>query len=475
MKGFVIAGTASGVGKTSISTGIMSALSKRYDVQGYKIGPDFIDTMYHTAATGRPSRNLDSFMMDDDTIRNLVGFSSKDADVCVIEGVRGLHEGFSGDSDLGSTAYIAKLLGLPVVLIVDARSLNRSTAAIINGFRSFDPDVRIAGVILNQVSGKQHSDKLDVVMSTYCGDVEVVGKIPRDRDNALGQRHLGLHTVTDPSKGGIESLERLVEPLDMDLLMGIAESFEQHLPTDSPYPVMDSDATIAVPYDDAYCFYYRENLECLESAGFRIRRFSPLEGDGMPAADALYMGGGYPELHADAISGNRDFLEGAKNMSIEGKPVLGECGGLMTMCSNIVDADGIRHPMAGIFDNDSVFVGKRHGPTYVIAEATRGNPLFSGKVLAHEYHYSEVAVSGRENYGFDVLRGQGISGSKDGLMTGNSVGTYMHQHALSNRGWATGFVERLDRWRNKMDGGPEPADPFQLTDEEGRVPSMYCS
>jgi cobyrinic acid a,c-diamide synthase len=144
MKGFVIAGTGSGVGKTSIATGIMSRLSKKYKVQAYKVGPDFIDPMYHSAATGRPSRNLDSFMMDSDTIRNLVGYSSQGADLCVIEGVRGLYEGFSGDSDEGSTAYIAKLLGLPVVLVVDAGSLNRSVAAIINGFRSFDPDVRIA-------------------------------------------------------------------------------------------------------------------------------------------------------------------------------------------------------------------------------------------------------------------------------------------------------------------------------------------
>ena len=163
MKGFVIAGTGSGVGKTSITTGIMSLLSKRYKVQGFKVGPDFIDPMYHSAATGRPSRNLDSFLLDDDMIRNLVGYTSEDADVCVIEGVRGLYEGFTGDSDIGSTAYLAKLLDLPVVLVVDSGSLTRSTAAIINGFKAFDPDVKIAGVILNKVSGAQHSDKLDEI------------------------------------------------------------------------------------------------------------------------------------------------------------------------------------------------------------------------------------------------------------------------------------------------------------------------
>jgi len=443
LKGFVIAGTGSGVGKTSVTTGIMSLLSKRYRVQGYKVGPDFIDPMYHSAATGRPSRNLDSFMMDDDTIRNLVGYSSKDADVCVIEGVRGLYEGLSGDSDIGSTAYIAKLLDLPVVLVVDAGSLTRSTAAIVNGFRAFDPDIRIAGVILNKVSGPQHSDKLDVAMSAYCSDVEVVGKIRKDRENALGQRHLGLNTVLDPERSGIASLERLVEGLDLDVLMGIAESTDPCLPSNCPYHEDDVSADIAVPYDDAYCFYYRENLECLEASGFRVRRFSPIAGDPLPDADAVYLGGGYPELHAEAISSNSDFLEGVRNMSLEGKPVLGECGGLMSMCSRMVDKEGKAHEMIGIFGCDSVFVNKRHGPTYVMADPTPDNPLFHGSVRAHEYHYSEVIPGDGAVFGFDVRRGAGIDGRRDGLTVRNSLGTYMHQHALSSDDWAKGFRDGL--------------------------------
>lgn len=443
MKGFIIAGTGSGVGKTSITTGIMSLLSKNHKVQGFKVGPDFIDPMYHSAATGRPSRNLDSFLMDDDRIRNLVGYASKDADLCIIEGVRGLYEGFAGDSDIGSTAYIAKLLGLPVVLVVDSGSLTRSSAAIINGFRSFDPDVRIAGVILNKVSGSQHSEKLDVAMSTYCGGIKVVGKIRRDRENTLGQRHLGLDTVLDSDRGGLSALERLVDPLDLDVLMDIAESTDSDFPTSSPYVKRNVGASIAVPYDDAYCFYYRENLECLESSGFKVKRFSPIAGESLPDADAAYLGGGYPELHASQISENRDFLEGMRNMSLEGKPILGECGGLMSMCSGMVDPEGKRHEMIGIFGCDSVFVNKRHGPTYVIAEANDDNPLFKGTVRAHEYHYSEVTASKDDRYGFDVERGLGITGSKDGLVSRNSMGTYMHQHALSSDDWAAGFSERL--------------------------------
>jgi len=443
MKGFVIAGTGSGVGKTSITTGIMSLLSKRYKVQGYKVGPDFIDPMYHSAATGRPSRNLDSFLMDDERIRNLVGYSSKDADVCVIEGVRGLYEGFSGDSDLGSTAYLAKLLDLPVVLVVDSGSLTRSTAAIINGFKAFDPEVKIAGVILNKVSGSQHSDKLDVAMSTYCGDVKVVGKIRKDRENTLGQRHLGLNTITDEAHSGVTSLERLVDTLDLDVLMGIAESTDSDLPTASPYVKRDVSASIAVPFDDAYCFYYRENLECLEASGFKVKRFSPVNGDSLPDADAVYLGGGYPELHAEEVSANTDFLEGVRNISEESKPVLGECGGLMSLCSYMTDPKGVRHRMIGVFGSESVFVNKRHGPTYVMADTTPDNPLFRGSVRAHEYHYSEVMPSADAVYGFDVRRGAGIADRKDGLVVRNSVGTYMHQHALSSDDWAWGFANKL--------------------------------
>lgn len=443
MKGFVISGAGSGVGKTSITTGILSVLSKRYRVQAFKAGPDFIDPQYHTAATGRPARNLDSFMLTDERIRNVVGYASKDADLCVVEGVRGLYEGFSGDGDLGSTAHIAKILGLPVVLVLDAGSLTRSAAAIINGFRSFDPEVKIAGVILNKVSGPQHSDKLDVAMGTYCKDVKVVGKVRKDRENVLGQRYLGLHTLHSFEKGEIEPLERLVEPIDMDMLMGIAETASGDLSTESPYVQRDAGMTAAVPMDDAYSFYYRDNIECLEASGIKVRTFRPVDGEGLPDADMVYLGGGYPELYADRISANRDFLEGLNNMSLENKPILGECGGLMTLCSSMKVKSGEKFGMAGIFDATADMVDVRHGPTYMLTEATSANPLFKGAVRGHEYHYSEVHTNGDAVFGFDVKRGLGIRDRKDGLVVRNTVGTYMHQHALSMDDWARGFVEAV--------------------------------
>lgn len=440
MKGFVIAGTGSGVGKTSIATGLMSALSRKYKVQAFKAGPDFIDPMYHTAATGRPSRNLDSFMMDEGRIRNLVGYSSKDADLCIVEGVRGLYEGFSGDGDIGSTAYLAKTLGLPVVLVVNAGSLTRSAAAIINGFRDFDPDVKIAGVILNKVSGSQHSEKLDLAMRTYCKGVRLLGKIRKDSENTLEQRYLGLATLHNYDQGNIVPLERLVDTVDLDMLVDIAESFQTELPDSSPYVSRKSGLRAAVPYDDAYCFLYRENIECMQASGIDVKFFSPVKGDSLPDADMAYLCGGYPELFADKISDNKDYLEGLKQMSDEGKPILGECGGMMTLCKDMKVKSGEIYRMAGCFDATADMVGKRHGPTYVIADATPDNPLFSGTVKGHEYHYSEVQA-GDSEFCFSVRRGQGISGKMDGMFRNRTVGTYLHQHALSHEDWAKGFVD----------------------------------
>ncbi len=435
MKGVVLAGTGSGVGKTSIATGIMSRLSRTMRVQPFKCGPDFIDPMYHTAATGRGSRNLDSFLMDDGTIRNLVGHVSRGADICVVEGVRGLHEGMHGDDDFGSTAYISKLLGFPVILIVDARSLTRSAAAIVNGFRSLDPDVDVAGVILNNVSGRQHSDKLRTAMEHYCPDVQLVGMIPKNPGKALGQRYLGLKTLSTFEQGQIDPLMELTEPLDLDRVLDIAESSPVDLPESSPYTERDCGLRAAVPMDDAFCFYYRENIDCLRASGFEVETFRPTDGDGLPDADLYYLGGGYPELYAERISANTDFIEGLRTAHDDGRMVIGECGGLMTMCSSIEDKDGNVHRMSGILNAEARMTGVRHGPTYVVSEANGDNPAFSGMVRGHEYHYSDVFPGGSPRYGFDLSRGIGIDGRRDGLVNGLSIGSYMHQHALSNRDW----------------------------------------
>lgn len=441
MKGVVIAGTGSGVGKTSITTGLLSRLSKQYKVQAFKAGPDFIDPMYHTLASGRASRNIDSFMMDDDTIRNIVGYASKDADLCIVEGVRGLYEGFSADSDIGSTARLAKVLGFPVVLTVDVRSLNRSAAAIINGFAAFDPELDIKGLILNNISGRQHGDKLDEVVGRYCKQ-KILGKIRKMPERPTKERYLGLITPNSKEVPDISLLTEMAESVDLDLLMQVAESSDPELPQECPYVRRDSGLTAAVPIDNSFCFYYRENIECLEASGFKVRTFAPTEGEPLPDADMYYLGGGYPELHAEEISSNADFLEGIKNASDEGKPILGECGGMLSMCKSLKDARGREFRMAGIFDARAEMTGVRHGPAYVMAEATPENPLFRSDVRAHEYHYSDVFLERGGGFGYKLLRGSGISDRMDGLVSNNALGTYMHQHALSSADWASGFISK---------------------------------
>jgi cobyrinic acid a,c-diamide synthase len=438
----VIAGAGSGVGKTVIATGLMSRLARTKRVQGYKVGPDFIDPMFHAAATGRPSRNLDSFLLDASTLNNLFGWSSAAADLAVIEGVRGLYDGLTSTGDTGSTAEIAKMLQAPVVLVVNARSLAKSAAAVVLGFKMLDPHVNVAGVILNNVSGDRHRRKAVEAVEALTG-TEVVGTVERQRER-LPERHLGLVTLAERDDAGtlLRQLEEMVADVDLDRLEAIARSApDLDLPTAAPYRVGDGRGiTFAVPRDRSFCFYYPENLEALEAAGARIKYFRPTEGDPLPDCDAIYMGGGYPEVHAADLAANGDFLGGVHQLSAEGKLVYGECGGMMAMCRSI-RAYGAEHRMSGIFAADAVLTADRQGLAYVQARGTADNFLCPGRaVRAHEFHYSRLEPLPLGPYGYSVLRGTGIGDGADGVMVRRSIGTYMHQHALSDGTWGPSLV-----------------------------------
>jgi cobyrinic acid a,c-diamide synthase len=442
MRKLVIAGAGSGVGKTTITTGIISRLSKRHTVQAFKVGPDFIDPMFHTMASGRPSRNLDSFFMDKDTLGNLFGWSTQDADIAVIEGVRGLYDGLTATGDTGSTAEIAKLFDASVILVVNARSLAKSAAAVVLGFKMLDPEVRIEGVILNQVSGERHRQKAVEAVETMTG-TRVVGTIERD-SNRLAERHLGLVTPGDAdSRKAIAQVEELVKDIDLEPLLEISEKGKEPVyPTSAPFPVLERKGVrIGVPRDEAFSFYYPENLESLQAAGAELVVFNPLKGDPLPEADGYYLGGGYPEMHIQALASNQDFLQGLNAASFEGKTIYGECGGMMTMCRSISNAaeNGM---MAGIFEHDAVLTGHRQGLSYVICEATKENFLFPGQAIrGHEFHYSKLIPMPNGPYAFDVKRGTGIDGKHDGLVLRKTMGTYLHQHALANREWGTRIVQ----------------------------------
>jgi cobyrinic acid a,c-diamide synthase len=365
----------------------------------------------------------------------------------MVEGVRGLYDGLTATGDTGSTAEIAKYLRAPVVLVVNARSLAKSAAAHVLGFKMLDPEVAIAGVILNNVSGDRHRRKAVEAVESLTG-TEVLGTIERQKEH-LPERHLGLVTMDeagDPQKL-MARLEELVADVDLDRLMEIA-SAAPHLDTDTspPFEVReDRGITFAVPRDRSFCFYYQENIEALAAAGARVVTFRPTDGEGLPDCDALYMGGGYPEVHAAALEANSDFREGARQLSLDGRLVYGECGGMMAMCRSI-NAFGTEHAMAGIFDVQASLTLERQGLAYVRAKGTVDNFLFpSMDIRAHEFHYSRLEPLPSGPYGYQVLRGTGIDGAMDGIMVRRSMGTYMHQHALANPEWGPAMVRAAGR------------------------------
>lgn len=437
----VVAGTGSGVGKTMIATGLMRRLSHRMTVQGFKVGPDFIDPMFHHAATGRLSRNLDSFFLEPPVLRNLFGWATRDADIAIIEGVRGLYDGLTATGDAGSTAEIAKMLGAPVILVVNARSLAKSAAAHVLGFKALDPEVRIAGVILNKVGGARHRAKAVEAVESLTG-VEVIGTIGRDI-NSLPENNLGLTPMEGMAeRRSLEQMETMTEGIDLDRLIELASTAgEVDLPSASPYQEgVRQGVKIAVPRDRAYCFYYPENIEAIRAAGAEIVNFRPVEGEGLPACDGIYLGGGYLENHARAITDNRDFLEGVKTLSEDGGMIYGECGGLMTMCSSLrVHGEG--HNMVGIFPSTAMMIEERQGPSYVRAVGTADHILLPGQAIrGHEFHYSRLVPPPAGRYGLKMERGIGISGGMDGITVRRSMGTYMHIHALSVPAWAPALV-----------------------------------
>jgi cobyrinic acid a,c-diamide synthase len=440
MRRLVLAGTGSGVGKTSIAAGLMLRLSKQYKVQPFKVGPDFIDPMFHRMASGRPSRNLDSFMIEPDVMMQHFRWACRDTDLALIEGVRGLYDGLTSTGDTGSTAEIAKMLDASVVLVVNARSLAKSAAAVVLGFRSLDPQVKVAGVILNNVSGPRHRQKATEAVEQLA-KVPVLGAV--ERGAALPERHLGLMTVDDLGDTNVirRELEAMVQDIDLDSLLAISEGAPPLDAMDEPvYPKGNAGIKVAVPLDRSFCFYYEENIESLTYAGAEIVHFRPTDGDRLPDADLYYLGGGYPEVHARRLSENRDFMEGLKQAALDGKSIYAECGGLMTLCESIVSDDGFR--MAGVFPCKAELTGGRQGLSYVRARGTAFNPFFPDMdVRGHEFHYSRLIPTPSGPFGYSIERGTGIDGRYDGLLYNNVLGCYMHQHALSRLDWGTRMTE----------------------------------
>ncbi len=466
-KRIVLAGTSSMVGKTTISTGIMKALSKKYCIQPFKVGPDYIDPTYHTIATNVQSRNLDSFFMDKEQLIKLFinNYKKSNCDLSIIEGVRGLYEGISPYNDIGTTASISKSLNSSTILILDGRSLTRSAAAIIKGFRSFDEEIHIDGVIFNKIKGERHYNKLKDAVKYYIPDIEIIGGIPRNEQYEVKQRHLGLVPTMEKIgelKNNIELWGNLCEEyLDLDKIVQLSDKYElidskndnnknnKNINNNSInkeynnfdnklYEINKNNCTIGVAYDEVFNFYYWDNFDALKKNGAKIKFFSPLNDDHIPNCDMLYIGGGYPEIYANELSKNKSLINSIREF--DGK-IYGECGGLMYLTNTINNIE-----MTGLLNCDSIMTDKVQGLSYV--KGKFNNNCIVGKkemeFKGHEFHYSKlINIKDNSIFAYNIDRGTGIINNKDGLLNNNVLGGYTHQHCVGNPYFASSFVNIL--------------------------------
>jgi cobyrinic acid a,c-diamide synthase len=475
MPGVVIAGTHSGCGKTTVTLGLLAALRKKgLKVQSFKAGPDFIDSGLHRMITGRHSRNLDLWMCGEEYVRDCYRRHSADADIAVVEGVMGLYDGAL------STAALASGLRLPVILVVDAYGMAETAGAIVRGFAWYgakaqecksaeDNCIKVAsqitGVIFNRIASESHFKRIRESID----GVPVLGYLPRELQFEIPHRHLGL-TVAEENPIAEENIDRLagavLKYIDVEAIIRQGARGEGQEATDQkpivhelssiassshrPSPV----ASIAVAYDRAFCFYYEDNLDLLRTAGARIVLFSPLSDAGIPNdVDAVYIGGGYPELHAAALSGNMPMRESIRKWADSGKPVYAECGGLMYLSRGIHDFDGNFFGMAGVFPFETRMKRGRSRLGYRQVKLQTDCLLGKrGEVLkGHEFHYSEIqnSTEGQEEeqpeHVYSVTNGAGEELQPEGYRTGNTLASYIHIHFGSNPEAALNIVRHMRR------------------------------
>ena len=457
----VIAGTHSGAGKTTITIGIMSALKKRgLSIQPFKVGPDFIDPGYHELVCKVPSRNLDSCMLDTSYNRTLFLQHSRDKDIALVEGVMGLYDGSRSAHEDGSTAHMAKLLKAPVILVVDARGMSRSVAALVAGFVHYDRQIKIPGVILNRVGSYEHYEWLKQVIEEKSG-VRVLGYLPPDEMVRIPERHLGLLTTRENSldRTFIRRITGLVERhIDLDLLVKMASpvAFQGILPQPSQAGGDSRESApvrIAVAYDKAFCFYYQDNLDLLRHWGAHLTYFSPLSDASLPDdLDGIYLGGGYPELYASDLAANRELLKGIKRFAERGGTIYGECGGLMYLGKNIKGFDKKNYKMVGLFPFTTVMHNTLTALGYYTVTSRRSTILSKRGDTAkgHQFRYSSIeGIPQTTNRVFSLRKNSSSKVQREGFAYKNVLASYMHLHFGSNSTLAQRFVASCKKGRPK--------------------------
>ncbi len=457
----VIAGLAGDSGKTLVALGLARALQDRGSrVAAAKKGPDYIDAAWLGVASRRPGRNLDAFLMDERALGEVLRRASEGAEFLVIEGNRGLHDGLDAHGSY-SSAELAKRLAAPVILVVDVTKMTRTAAALVAGCAILDPELELAGVILNQVATRRQEAVIREAITQHTR-VPVLGAIPRlSGATPLPGRHLGLVTAVEhpEAEGAIRrAAEVVAEHVDLEGLERIARRAKAVL--FPPWNAQEAGLPLRVGVfrDEAFSFYYPENLESLEAAGAELVPISPLHEERLPEIDGLYLGGGFPEVHASRLAANVELARQVAQAARAGLPVYAECGGLMYLAREL-RAEGKCWPMSGVLDLVVEQKSKPQGHGYVVAKIDRKNPFFAEDecLRGHEFHYSRVVKGEAVESLVAVLeRGQGVHARRDGIVSGAIWASYLHLHAMSTPGWADGFLD-LARARRSTHSGSSQA------------------
>ncbi|WP_051569221.1 cobyrinate a,c-diamide synthase [Alkaliphilus transvaalensis] len=454
----VLAGTQSGVGKTTLSLGIMGALIKRgLSIKPFKVGPDYIDPQFHRSVTGVPSRNLDSYLLEEDIIKGLFKKNCNSGELAIIEGVMGLYDGFGVKSHQGSTAHIAKILKAPVILIIDGEGMSNSAAAMVLGYKSLDPEVNIKGVIINRVSGEKHYSLLKTVIEEQVG-VKCLGYLNKNTSLQLESRHLGLvpsmevDQITEKLKAIVEMVE---ETIDLEGLIEVSKEVEGLQEIQLPTLPKKKHLRVAYPYDEAFNFYYEDNLDLLREAEIQLIPFSPLRDSKLPDnIHGLYLGGGFPEVFARDLEANGNLRKEIREKIQKGMPTYGECGGYMYLTNAITNFDGETFNMLGVFDAQAVMTNRLQRFGY--NEVTfKNQKIFESEVKTmrgHEFHRGIVEAN-PNNYVYSVDKyrdGELISQWKCGLFQYHCLGAFSHIHFYSNLEFPQALIKAWEDYYHRI-------------------------
>ncbi|MDH3370911.1 MAG: hydrogenobyrinic acid a,c-diamide synthase (glutamine-hydrolyzing) [Gammaproteobacteria bacterium] len=447
-------------GKTTLAIGLCAALRQRgLTVQPFKKGPDFIDPMWLSLATSRDCHNLDFFLMGREEIIDTFSARANGANISLIEGNKGLYDGLSLDGS-NSNAALATLLQTPVVLVIDARGMTRGIAPLILGYQAFDKDIRLAGVILNQLGGSRHEAKLRAVIEHYT-DVPVLGAVHHDDHLTIVERHLGLIPSNEAVAAQVKIsaiASRVMESVDLDRLLAIAANVPALSPVGhgdlSTVAMAPLDVRIGIARDAAFAFYYPGDLEALRAAGAELVPINMLTDSELPEVDALLIGGGFPEIFMEKIEANESLRHQIRQAIEAGMPAYAECGGLMYLARSL-SWRGNRCEMVGVIPGDVVMHDRPKGRGYVVLRETGRGPwpgTATGKppseIRAHEFHYSSLENLATDTvYAYEVLRGSGVDGKHDGIVYKNLLACYAHLRDLENNHWAARFVDFVRRQR----------------------------